>query len=220
MALPVRHAHPHLVNTFSHARPDRFSGHRVTTMARWRIFLLVGVAVVGVLLMLLRPPARLGPIASPLAGAAGLGLVSVALIRRPAALVVIVTVVAAAAGVVGGFGAWYLDRYPGIPELHSAIAAVAPPGFKEDKASRTECNFGCSPSASRTYIGTGTVTAVAEQQVVRMRRACYSDAALRLAGPDRVTMSGTCAKNDIDLGVSVTALGNRVLVGMTAEQRI
>lgn len=184
------------------------------------MFLLLGVIVVAGMLLLFRPPARLGPIGTALAGAAGLGLVSVAMIRRPAALVVVVTVAAAALGVVGGFGAWYLDRYPGNPELHSAIAAVAPPGFREDKASRYECDFGCSPSASRTYTGTGSASAVAEQQVVRMRRACYTDAALRVGQADTFTISGTCIAKDIALDASVTTQGTGVVLRMTAEQRI
>lgn len=219
MAFPAEHAHAQIVDTNSQPRTDGSPWQSSPTMARWRIFLVLGVIVVGGILLIFRPPARLGPIASPLAGAAGLGLISVAMIRRPAALVVIVTVVGAAAGAVGGIGAWYIDRYPGNPELHSAIAAVAPPGFKEDKASRYECDFGCSPSASRTYAGPGSVTAVAEQQVVRMRRACYTDAALHLAGPDTVTISGTCAAKNIDIRVSATTQGNGVLLRMTADQR-
>lgn len=219
MAFPAEHAHAQIVDTNSQPRPDGHSGQSAPTMARWRIFLLLGVVVVGGLLLILCPPARLGPIGSPLAGATGLGLISVAMIRRPAVLVVIVTVVATAAGVVGGFGAWYFDRYPGNLALHSAIVAVVPPGFKEDKAFRYECNFGCSPSASRTYTGPGSVMAVAEQQVVRMRRACYTDAALRLAEPATVTISGTCAANDIDIAVSVTTQGTGVLLRMTADQR-
>ena len=220
MALPAGHAHAHSVDTSSKPRPVGSSGRSVPTMARWRVFLLLGVIVVAGMLLLFRPPARLGPIGSPLAGAACLGLVSLAMIRRPAVLVVVVTVAAAALGVVGGFGAWYLDRYPGNPELHGAIAAVAPPGFREDKASRYECDFGCSPSASRTYTGTGSVSAVAEQQVVRMRRACYTDAALRVVEADTFTISGTCVAKDIALDVSVTTQGTGVVLRMTAEQRI
>ncbi len=76
------------------------------------------------------------------------------------------------------------------------------------------------PSASRTYTGPGSVTAVAEQQVVRMRRACYTDAALLLTEPDTVTISGTCAPKDIGIGigVSVTTQGTGVLLRMATEQ--
>ncbi len=189
-------------------------------MARWRIALLLAVVTFGGLLLLVRPPARLGPWGSPLVFAAGFVLFAVAMFRGSRIALAALLVIVAVPGVVVGFAAWYLDRYPGQGALDAEITSIVPAGFGEDTAARQECDgWGCSDHVIRTFTGPGSASAVTDGLAVRMRQACYRDAARPTDGSTSATLKGTCERHDMVLEAWITQQGPDVLLVLGAYPR-
>lgn len=170
----------------------------------------------------LKSPARLGPEGSAALFGTALAVAAAALLRGHVVVRVLVTVLAAIVGVVGGFAFWFFDRYPGKSELDSAIADVGvPSGFREDRPALEGCDgpIGCSTHATRSYAGAGSVETVMAEMVVRLRRACYTDAAPVVVAPASNALSGICRPRDIEMSVGVVQQGGEVVVSFYATPR-
>ncbi len=186
---------------------------------RWPAMLGGTLLAIGGVAFLLRRPGQPGALGTALVFSAASAWVAISFLRGRWLFRVAVASLVGAAGATLGLMAWYTDRYPTPVALDSAIAAVAPKGFREHVDARNSCSIGCETSANRSYTGSGTVAGVAEEMAARLRRACYADAAVRADAAGSVQVGGTCPSKNITMGVQLSQAGSEVEVFMSAYQR-
>jgi len=165
----------------------------------------------------------MGPAGAALVLAVGAGVFGGALLKSPVWARVLVASIAFILGAGAGYFAWFLDRYPGVAELERAVVAVGiPPGFTEDRELRAGQNnfpFG-ETFHTRSFRGTGTPEALIAQMIDRLRRTCYSDAAVRPpGGPGFVVVAGVCRDLDVDMIVTIQSQEPGLLLVLTALPR-
>jgi len=186
--------------------------------ANWRVVVSLAVPAAVVALFLVLPPADLGPRVS--AAVVGGAAVALSLTRFPTsvtprvALAATLGLFASGIGFVMGLG-WHIG--PSQHDLSRAVSGIGVPGgfVKSDDYGCDSGPFCPETVYTRSYFGTGSVAALADTMLARMRKACFTDATIGPGGSfstvASLVVSGTCtsrhARVDVGIGEEQTAPG-------------
>jgi len=185
---------------------------------RWRTLVALAVLAFVVALFSVVRPAELGPWISAVVVGGALVVLAVTLARWTRTARVAIAAASGLAGAVGGFVLGLgLDIGPTSHQLSRAVSAIGvPAGF--ERSGDYSCDLGpfCPETVyTRDYVGSGSVAAVADTMLARMRKACFTDSVIGPGGSFSTTsafvVSGTCSKRDaavrIGIGEEQTSAG-------------